>query len=197
MNSLTQALRFLLTSSNSSGERLPWDCLRLIEAYLSPDETLSVLRFVCRTLHSLTSGFKLRLVVQRFSLSKSLLEWLHARGYQFNSNTGYHVIKQVNLESLKWLHSRDYYLSTSMFQDAAEIGNIEIMKWLRSQNCPWDTWAFGYALEHARRSGNFENLHWLKDNNCPFSRWAIEMCGWIRNMNPKIKQWLQDNGYIN
>jgi len=107
------------------------------------------------------------------------------------------ILKYINI----WRSDREttYLNCPEMLVTAAKFGCIEIIKWLRQKGCPWDEYAFKYAIQNDQ----LNVVKWLYENKCPRHTWMcidtaaehgrLEILKWFRLINGEHWNWQQSD----
>lgn len=62
----------------------------------------------------------------------SALQWLHANGCQWDSNTCASAAKNGHLVVLQWLHANGCQWNSETYKNAAEHGHLSVLQWARA-----------------------------------------------------------------
>lgn len=101
------------------------------------------------------------------SYKLSVLKWLRARGFAWDSRLVKVAAGNGSLSILQWMKDEGYPQSwcVEACDFAALGGNLEVLIWLNENGCP----IHEETCRNAARNGDLESLIWLKENKCPWN----------------------------
>ena len=92
-----------------------------------------------------------------------VLQWLRARGCEWDWETCARAAEGGHLEVLQWARANGCEWDPWTCGSAARGGHLDVLKWLRENGCEWDEETCAGAAE----GGHLEVLRWARENGCP------------------------------
>ena len=96
-----------------------------------------------------------------------------------------------SLDTLKWLRGQNSlgfvcpWDKWTFAHAACSLAGTPTLAWLKSQKCPWDAFAYLYAIQ----AKNGAAVRWLRKNGCP---WDARVCvAAARHSNLPLLKWLR------
>ena len=117
-----------------------------------------------------------------------VLQWAHANGCPWDSETCSEAARGGHLEVLQWARANGCPWDPETCSLAAQGGHLEVLQWVRANGCPWDRG----TCSGAARGGHLEVLQWAHANGCP---WGTDTCAWAATGGHlEVLQWARANG---
>lgn len=82
-----------------------------------------------------------------------MLQWVHARGCNFNENIFTNAVESGNIEMLNWLVS----IESKIVLDSFKKANMEVLEWAHEKK-----YSIHYACISAAKNGDIKLLKWLE-----------------------------------
>lgn len=213
------ATQFLFFAPVCQRWRAAWGERPALTSHVSPDSTLSQLRYSLEC--GLPRGHSVDLCTALARLGKlDLVRYSNARGYHYhwNSRTTETLARAGDLKLLKMVVRNGCEWSEKTTAAAARGGHVTLLRWALSHGCPFDATLCAAAargghlslLRGARQrnfpwdtrttmgaaaGGHIQVLKWARKNGC---RWKLGKCcrhadkhghGHVKEWIQKVRRW--------
>eukprot|EP01043_Picozoa_sp_COSAG02_P002086 COSAG02_NODE_46_length_45443_cov_36.731497_38_plen_179_part_00 len=102
------------------------------------------------------------------ALCLEVLQYAHANGCPWDSDTCSNAAENGHLEVVQYAHANGCPWDSSTCSVAAENGHLEVLQYAHANGCPWD---WGTCM-NAAAAGHLEVLQYARTNGCPWNKWT-------------------------